>query len=111
MVRPRRLALVAQLLAGHRFRSQEELAKALARAAAQAPSRRRRWPHRGRRQVNPAAGAIPEAMPQAAATPGTRARIAVLGASGYTGQELTRLALAHPGIEVVALGSREHAGE
>jgi N-acetyl-gamma-glutamyl-phosphate reductase len=43
-----------------------------------------------------------------AARPG--ARLVVLGASGYTGQELGRLALAHPGLEVVALGSREHAG-
>src|SRR5262249_14769262 len=34
----------------------------------------------------------------------------VLGASGYSGQELVRLALGHPGIEVVALSSREHAG-
>ena len=38
------------------------------------------------------------------------ARLVVLGASGYTGQELARLVLAHPGLEVVALGSREHAG-
>jgi N-acetyl-gamma-glutamyl-phosphate reductase len=43
-----------------------------------------------------------------AARPG--ARLVVLGASGYTGQELARLALGHPGLEVVALGSREHAG-
>ena len=39
-----------------------------------------------------------------------RARLAVLGASGYTGQEFARLALAHPGLEIVALSSREHAG-
>ncbi len=39
-----------------------------------------------------------------------RARIAVMGASGYTGQEFTRLALAHPGLEIIALSSREHAG-
>ena len=38
------------------------------------------------------------------------ARVAVLGASGYTGQEFARLALAHPGLEIVALASREHAG-
>jgi N-acetyl-gamma-glutamyl-phosphate reductase len=38
------------------------------------------------------------------------ARVAVLGASGYSGQEFTRLALAHPGLEIVALCSREHAG-
>src|SRR5438552_10224761 len=39
-----------------------------------------------------------------------QAKIAVLGASGYSGQEFTRLALAHPGLEIVALCSREHAG-
>ena len=39
-----------------------------------------------------------------------RARVAVLGAAGYTGQEFARLALAHPGLELVALASREHAG-
>jgi len=39
-----------------------------------------------------------------------RARIALLGASGYAGQELARLALAHPGLEIVALASRELAG-
>jgi N-acetyl-gamma-glutamyl-phosphate reductase len=38
------------------------------------------------------------------------ARIAVLGASGYTGQEFVRLALWHPGLELVALLSREFAG-
>ena len=38
------------------------------------------------------------------------ARIAVLGASGYTGQEFARLALAHPGLELTVLSSREHAG-
>jgi N-acetyl-gamma-glutamyl-phosphate reductase len=46
----------------------------------------------------------------AAAEPRLRARLAVLGASGYTGQEFARLALAHPGLEIVALSSREHAG-
>src|SRR5262245_54881897 len=38
------------------------------------------------------------------------ARIAVLGASGYSGLEFARLALSHPGLEIVALASREHAG-
>jgi N-acetyl-gamma-glutamyl-phosphate reductase len=42
--------------------------------------------------------------------PARTARLAVLGASGYAGQELVRLAAAHPGIELAALGSREHAG-
>jgi N-acetyl-gamma-glutamyl-phosphate reductase len=38
------------------------------------------------------------------------ARVAVLGASGYSGQEFVRLALGHPGIQIAALVSREHAG-
>lgn len=41
---------------------------------------------------------------------GRPARVAVLGASGYSGQEFVRLALAHPGLEVAALVSREYAG-
>lgn len=45
----------------------------------------------------------------AAATPRT-ARLAVLGASGYSGQEFVRLALGHPGLSLAALASREHAG-
>jgi N-acetyl-gamma-glutamyl-phosphate reductase len=40
-----------------------------------------------------------------------RARLAVLGAAGYAGQEFVRLALAHHGLEVVALVSREQAGQ
>jgi N-acetyl-gamma-glutamyl-phosphate reductase len=40
----------------------------------------------------------------------SRARIALLGASGYSGQEFARLALDHPGLELVQLVSREHAG-
>jgi N-acetyl-gamma-glutamyl-phosphate reductase len=39
------------------------------------------------------------------------ARVAVLGASGYSGQEFVRLALGHPGVTIAALVSREHAGE
>ena len=59
----------------------------------------------------------PAGKPRAAAEPkpappgtGTVARIAVLGTSGYTGQEFVRLALAHPGLAIVALASRAHAG-
>ena len=44
------------------------------------------------------------------AGPARTARVAVLGASGYSGQEFVRLALAHPGIEIALLVSREHAG-
>ncbi len=39
-----------------------------------------------------------------------QARIALLGASGYSGQEFARLALGHPGLELTVLCSREHAG-
>ncbi len=43
-------------------------------------------------------------------TRGRTARVAVLGASGYSGHEFVRLALAHPGLEIAALVSREFAG-
>jgi N-acetyl-gamma-glutamyl-phosphate reductase len=36
--------------------------------------------------------------------------IGILGASGYVGAELVRLLSAHPGAELLALGSRQHAG-
>ncbi len=39
------------------------------------------------------------------------ARIAVLGASGYSGQEFARLALGHPGVTRLQLVSRELAGQ
>lgn len=38
-------------------------------------------------------------------------RIAVLGASGYTGADLVRLALTHPRIEIVALSANASAGQ
>lgn len=38
------------------------------------------------------------------------ARVAVLGASGYSGQEFVRLTLGHDGVSIGALVSREHAG-
>ncbi|WP_439532860.1 N-acetyl-gamma-glutamyl-phosphate reductase [Polymorphobacter sp.] len=41
----------------------------------------------------------------------TPLRIAVLGASGYTGADLVRLALTHPGIEIAALGANSKAGQ
>jgi len=37
-------------------------------------------------------------------------KVAIYGASGYTGQELLRLLLRHPQAEVVALTSRRYAG-
>ncbi len=42
---------------------------------------------------------------------GRTARVAVLGASGYSGHEFVRLALAHPGLEIAVLVSREFAGQ
>src|SRR5215468_382875 len=38
-------------------------------------------------------------------------RAAVLGASGYTGADMIRLAARHPHIEIVALIAKGHAGE
>ena len=40
----------------------------------------------------------------------TPIRIAVLGASGYTGADLVRLALTHPDIEIAALSANAKAG-
>lgn len=42
--------------------------------------------------------------------PPIHARVAVLGASGYAGAEFVRLAADHPGVTVVALGSRDALG-
>jgi N-acetyl-gamma-glutamyl-phosphate reductase len=41
---------------------------------------------------------------------GEKTRVAVLGASGYTGEELVRLILRHPHAELAAVTSRQHAG-
>lgn len=41
----------------------------------------------------------------------TKLRIAVLGASGYTGADLVRLALNHPAIEIAALSANARAGQ
>jgi len=38
-------------------------------------------------------------------------RIGVIGASGYTGADLIRLAAAHPRIEIAALAASTHAGQ
>ncbi len=38
-------------------------------------------------------------------------RAAVLGASGYTGADMIRLAARHPGIEITALIAKAHAGQ
>ncbi|HXV20419.1 MAG TPA: N-acetyl-gamma-glutamyl-phosphate reductase [Desulfuromonadales bacterium] len=38
-------------------------------------------------------------------------KVAVVGASGYTGVELIRLLLAHPGVDITCVTSRQNAGE
>ena len=38
-------------------------------------------------------------------------RIAILGASGYTGAELVRLAMSHPRVEIAALTAERRAGQ
>jgi len=40
-----------------------------------------------------------------------RIKTAIVGASGYTGQELLRLLLVHPDVELVAATSRQEAGK
>jgi N-acetyl-gamma-glutamyl-phosphate reductase len=40
-----------------------------------------------------------------------RKKVAILGASGYTGGELLRLLLVHPGVEVTHLTAAKHAGK
>jgi N-acetyl-gamma-glutamyl-phosphate reductase len=40
-----------------------------------------------------------------------RIKTAIVGASGYTGMELVRLLLIHPGVELVAATSRQEAGK
>lgn len=40
-----------------------------------------------------------------------RIKVAVVGASGYTGQELLRILLNHNGVELVCATSRQYAGE
>ena len=42
---------------------------------------------------------------------GNRLRVAILGASGYTGAELVRLLLRHPMIEIVAMSADRQAGK
>src|SRR6266404_7759374 len=41
----------------------------------------------------------------------TRTKVAVVGASGYTGEELVRLLLTHPNVDLVVATSRQFAGK
>src|SRR6185503_19187126 len=43
--------------------------------------------------------------------PGATANVAVIGASGYSGEELARLLLLHPNAELTAITSRQYAGQ
>jgi len=38
-------------------------------------------------------------------------KVAIIGASGYSGEELVRLLLHHPHVELVAVTSRQNAGQ
>jgi N-acetyl-gamma-glutamyl-phosphate reductase len=38
-------------------------------------------------------------------------KVAIVGASGYSGEELARLLLAHPNVELAAVTSRQYAGQ
>ncbi len=40
-----------------------------------------------------------------------RIKTAIVGASGYTGMELLRILLTHPGVEITAVTSRQEAGK
>jgi len=41
----------------------------------------------------------------------TRVRVGIVGASGYSGEELVRLLLGHPMVELAAVTSRQYAGQ
>jgi N-acetyl-gamma-glutamyl-phosphate reductase len=40
-----------------------------------------------------------------------KVKVAIVGASGYTGEELVRLLLSHPGVELACVTSRQQAGQ
>src|ERR1700722_6157784 len=50
-------------------------------------------------------------MPESRETKSTKAKIGVLGASGYTGAELVRLLLRHGGVEIALLTADRRAGQ
>ena len=41
----------------------------------------------------------------------TTVKAAIVGASGYSGEELVRLLLSHPRVELAAITSRQYAGQ
>src|SRR5579883_1556139 len=40
-----------------------------------------------------------------------KVKVGIVGASGYSGEELVRLLLRHPHVEITALTSRQYAGQ
>src|ERR1700755_1316885 len=40
-----------------------------------------------------------------------KTKVAIIGASGYSGEELVRLLLHHPDVEMIAVTSRQSAGQ
>src|SRR6266571_1733928 len=40
-----------------------------------------------------------------------KVKVGIVGASGYSGEELVRLLLAHPQVELTAVTSRQYAGQ
>lgn len=52
-----------------------------------------------------------EGHASAAASAGRRVKVAVFGASGYTGAELVRWLLRHPNVQIAAATSRQEAGK
>jgi len=38
-------------------------------------------------------------------------KVGIVGASGYSGEELVRLLLAHPHVELATVTSRQYAGQ
>jgi N-acetyl-gamma-glutamyl-phosphate reductase len=51
------------------------------------------------------------ALDRRPASPGTRIRVGIIGATGYVGAELIRLLERHPAVEVVGLQGRDRDGE
>src|SRR5688500_994752 len=41
----------------------------------------------------------------------SRAKVAILGASGFAGAELLRRLLLHPGVEIIRVAAADHVGE
>lgn len=60
---------------------------------------------------SPRRAAAPLSMAAAAAADTKPVRVAILGASGYTGAELVRLLLGHTGVEISVLTGNTQAGQ